>query len=386
MKYVKQFLAIACFFLLSCGCQEVPEGVKENMEQYGDNPQLEASELEYCSIEELRKAKIPDIKTSSLSMPFQVDFSEVEDVSLLDLSCYDDFQKESNVEKYALLFGVDKDGFAERQDPAWGKESYYEDEKGQEYISLSQNGGMVHIGGLAFECVGSTVEASYNLARDDISGISVKLRDGAASLSGICSSTEEWLEENLHMDGIRQQVTDVIIRKLDQESGDVQRISMCAEYDYKGIHFNNHTLGRTEEEGIQSKEVTTYLFTQLAMDASGSPSFLSRNEGFQIDGVKPLEKVVSFESAVRMLGEKLSGFGHFDITEVLPLYDIYPDFKAGVVGRKMEARPVYAFLVETKEEGEGKIGIIKPNRCRYFFFVDMETGELTTNLKMGRGG
>ncbi len=36
MKFRKQIFAVLCLFLLLCGCQEVSEGGRENMEQYGE--------------------------------------------------------------------------------------------------------------------------------------------------------------------------------------------------------------------------------------------------------------------------------------------------------------------------------------------------------------
>ncbi len=388
MKVAKLLLTLSCLSALLCGCQEVPEGVKENMEEYGENQQKKESEITYCSIEELRNAEIPDIDTGSIRLPESVDFSDVEGAALLHLSCYKDFTKESNVEKYAELFGVDKDGFVEGiTDITYGKTKKYENKEDQEYVCLLKSGGLVHMGGWAYGegLVPGIYEKGYDLRKDDITDVEVELRDGAANLSELCGETEAWLEENMPMEGLRQQVANVVVRRPEGEEGTARRVAMCVEYDYQGIHFNNHTNGRMEKEegGYEEKLVTESAFTMLDFDTRGIPQFYSRNEGFGVDGAEPLEQVVSFESAVRILSEKISGFGVFHITDVLPLYDLYPDFDAGVEGRKIEARPVYAFLVEQKGEKRNEtFGLVKPGWNRYFFFVDMETGELTTNLEL----
>ena len=385
MKVAKLLLTLSCLSALLCGCQEVPEGVKENMEEYGENQQKKESEITYCSIEELRNAEIPDIDTGSIRLPESVDFSDVEGAALLHLSCYKDFTKESNVEKYAELFGVDEDGFVDEPDKGFGKMKSYENEEKGEYVNIDANGGLVHMGGWAYGegLVPGIYEKGYDLRKDDITDVEVELRDGAANLSELCGETEAWLEENMPMEGLRQQVANVVVRKPEGKEGTARRVAMCVEYDYQGIHFNNHTNWRMEkgEGGYEEKPVTEWAFTMLDFDTRGIPQFYSRNEGFGVDGAEPLEQVVSFESAVRILSEKISGFGVFHITDVLPLYDLYPDFDAGAAGRKIEARPVYAFLVEQRGEDEG-FGLIKPNWNRYFFFVDMVTGELTTNLEL----
>ena len=77
------------------------------MKKYGDNPQLESSEFTYCSVDEIKQAKLPELTGSNLSFPEHIDFSGVEDVEILHLSLEKDFLNESNVEKYMALFGGD---------------------------------------------------------------------------------------------------------------------------------------------------------------------------------------------------------------------------------------------------------------------------------------
>ena len=44
----------------------------------------------------------------------------------------------------------------------------------------------------------------------------------------------------------------------------------------------------------------------------------------------------------------------------------------------MEGRPVYAFIINEGED-DSVLGIYKSNSCK-FIFVDMITGEITTNI------
>ncbi len=384
MKAGRTYFAALCLGVLLCGCRDVPEGVKENMGRYGENPQKEVSEITYCSIEELREMNVPDIDTGCLLLPPEVDFSGVEEASLLSISCYDDFLTEENVAKYAELFGVSRDGFVEGHDNYFGDREYYDDSESREYVNVMQNGGISHMGGWAYDGASGILEQEYDMAKDDITGVKVRLKDGEADLSELCSSVETWAEENMPVEGVSQRVSGIAVREPEEgeRDGDARRVAMCIDYVYKGIPFNSRTAGREEsEDGYHSELVTTSICAQLEMDAQeGPPAFFSRNEGFRVVKAEPLEKVVSFESAVRMLSETLSGFGTFRISTVMPLYDLYPDRNSTAPGLRIEARPVYAFLVEEKDDNG--FGLINAWKNRYFFFVDMETGEMTTNLEM----
>lgn len=64
---------------------------------------------------------------------------------------------------------------------------------------------------------------------------------------------------------------------------------------------------------------------------------------------RKVDKIVDFESAVRIAGEQLSGFREFEFCDVMPLYIMETvSSDSGVTaprapGLEIEARPVYAF-------------------------------------------
>lgn len=383
MKYVKTAVLFLCCAILLCGCQEAPKEVKENMKEYGDNPQVETSKVTYCSPQELKDAKLPEIIGNNLEFSGEVDFSDVEGVELLHLSLEEDFLSEDNIGKYMSLFEADKEKIEEGEEvTGFGKELHYMDEAEQNYVSMLQNGGMVHMAGLSYSYNPNVVEERYSIDREDVSEVEVPLADGEVNLAKICEDTEQWLEENMPIEGIRYKVSDAFVRKM--EEIDSKKISLCAEYEYKGIRFDDHTIQLSvEDEDLNQKVLTTHLVVQMDYEESGIPSFFSRNESFVIDSAEPVEQVVDFDSAVRIVNETLSGFGKFDIAEVLPLYALYLDDSSEMPGAGITAKPVYAFLVRKQEE-DSELGILKFGYCKNFFLVDMVTGELTTDLNIGR--
>ncbi len=388
MKRVEIFLAVLCAAVYLCACQEAPREVEENMKKYGDNPQLESSEITYCSVDEMKQAKLPEITGSNLSFPEYIDFSEIEGVEILQLSLEKDFLNEGNVKKYMELFEGNLNEIKSRKKSDemgfGGAIIEYENEEEQKYISILENGGMVHMAGLSYTYFPNKIEHKYQIDKEDISNVNVLLRDKEVNLDELCKSTEEWMQENFPIKGIQYKISDAFVRKMDDT--DARKVSMCAEYEYKGIRLDDHTMPQMEEKWDLSTEcVTTNLVVQMEYDAANIPSYFSRNEGFVIDSTEKVEKVVDFESAVKIVNETLSGFGTFEITEVCPLYALYVEGDSNMPGARINARPVYAFLVQAPGEEPG-MGILKFGTCKNFFLVDMVTGELVTDSDIGRSG
>lgn len=383
MKKIKVLFSLFLIGLLLCGCQETPEKVKENMQEYGDNPQVESSEITYCSAAELKESKMPEITGSNLSFPKEVDFSHIEDVEVLSLSVEKNFLEDNNVEKYAKLFGVDKRKLKkEGAETPWGQMLSYDNERTGNYLNISKNGGMARMAGELYDVKPNVVEKKYNLDKDDISKVKVTLTDGTVNLSKLCKDTEQWLEDNMQIDGIRYKISDVYVRKSEEKQEAPRTLSMLAEYDHKGIRFNYHMKSESvEDENFETKDITTFLAAELGMADSGIPSYFSRNINVAIDSAEQVEQVVDLESAVNIVKEKMSAFGVFKISEILPLYMLNLGKNAEKPGAQIEARPGYAFLITEEHKDDKYFGILKMNNCKHYFFVDMVTGELITDLE-----
>lgn len=386
MRKLKRKLLFAglCLGLLLSGCQETPEQVEENMSRYGDNPQVNESEITYCTVAELREMKMPDCGEGAVRFPDAVDFSRIEEIGLLHLSWVNNFLAEDNVKKFADLFGVDREKFQVSGMMEKGDTLEYDNGK-DNFMNISVDGGMARGSGVSYGPQKNKVERKYSLDEEDVSGVTVRLKDGEANLAKLCQDTENWLEANMPVDGFHYKVSDAWVRKENRRADDdpVRVVSMCAEYDYKGMRLNNHTMSLDEEDKeFHTKRITASLMSVLLdYESQGIPCFFSQNGFFTIVSSEPVEKVVDLASAVRIVKEKMSGFGAIRFTKILPIYAPYYEDNTETSGADMEARPVYAFMVEEESEDQ-LVGVIKTNNCKKFFYVDMITGELTASFEI----
>lgn len=391
MKRMKQIFLVFSLAFGLCACQQTPEQVKQNMAEYGENKQVEQSEITYCTVDELRNAQMPDVDMGVATLPERVDFSAVEGVEVLHLIVEKDFLSEPKekpkAEKCAQLFGLGLGMFEKKEDDAWGGTIRYDDEKGQ-YMNISENGGMAQGAGFGYDPVENVVEHMYQEGeiKSNTTEVNIQLDDGTVNLAQFCQDTEQWLEEHMAVGGgVRYKVSDAYVRKRKAKgkkagSHSANIISLCAEYDYKGIRLNNHTMSLSkEDEEFNTIPITTQLFTIMDFEKKEMPCFFSRNVMFHLDSSEPVEKIVDLASAVRIVKEKLSGFDALHFTKVTPLYVPYVGDKGEGPGAEIEARPVYAFLIE-KEQKPQMTGIVKSNSCHNFLYVDMVTGELTAEL------
>lgn len=388
MKYVRLIYMIFAACLLLCGCQKTPEKVKENMEKYGENSQIGHTEVTYCSVDELKNKKLSAIDTGNVKIISDADFSDVEAVDILQLSFEQNFIADTNIEKYTKLFGVNKEKLnnTEAGESDWGRGVTYDNEKEQKYLDMIENGGMSYMADSLYEGGFDAIESKYNVDKEDISNVNIYLADKEANLSDLCKNAEKWLEDNMYIAGLNYKVSDAFITKKSDVDTESRAVSICAECEYKGIRFNDYTKPLIKNNDDYDQEVfTTTAFTILRYyDNQDIPSYFSRNTNFVLNSSKPIEKIIDPESAVRILKNELSGFGIFEVSEAIPLYALYLKDHSESPGAGIEARPVYAFLVKDTNmasDMSSGIGTIKMNYYKHFFFIDMETGELTTDLE-----
>ena len=63
------------------------------MDRYGDNKQVNTEELRRCTVEELKTTKMSDLQIDldNMTLPEDVDFSQIESIAVLDLAYEDAF-------------------------------------------------------------------------------------------------------------------------------------------------------------------------------------------------------------------------------------------------------------------------------------------------------
>lgn len=234
----------------------------------------------------------------------------MEGVELLHLSVEKNFLSEDNIKKYAELFGVERKKLKKTESEGeWGRTIDYNGKHG--FLSVSDTGGVVQMFGFSYNVPENVVEKKYNMDEEDVSKVKVHLADGKVNLAKFCKNTESWLEEHMPIDGIRYKVSDVYVRKEKKIAKDdpTRVMSLCAEYDYKGIRLNNHTVPLSKEDQESKKVFTTSLSITMDYETQGLPCFFSRESSFTVDSSEPVEKVVDLASAVRLAKKSCRGLG-----------------------------------------------------------------------------
>lgn len=377
----KIFVIVMLSTLVLSGCQETPEKVKDNMKEYGENKQLEDSEIIYCDVSELKDINSYNI-SGNITYEGNIDFSKIKDVSVLNLAIEEDYLNDKNKDKYTTLFNVDNSIYEEMDagNSDLGKSISYESDN--KYLNIMENGGMAHMSRRVYDSADNTVIEKYNIDKDDVTDVTVQIEGGEVNIAEVCNKVENWLDQNMTVEGIDYKISNVNVRELD-DNNDVKWLAMCAEYEYEGIRLNNYTgLMVTENDDYTTDKLATNAATLIEYDGIDDvPCYFSRNYHFKLESAEKVDKIVSFESAVQILKEKLSGFGVFHISEIMPLYMLKLTDKSEGPGKLIEARPAYTFLVMGESE-DSPLGIIKTNNCQHYFYVDMITGELTSDLDL----
>ena len=163
-------------------------------------------------------------------------------------------------------------------------------------------------------------------------------------------------------------------------------VSLVAEAYYKGIAFNDY--GNDSE--FDGEKVNMGLFSyNIKMDYAGEQLLESYNNGWGnlvLNNSNKVDKVIDFNSAVRIVNSEISGFNQLEIYKIIPLYALYPEViqdpdidEFPWTGQKVSARPVYAFIMKADKKGENKSSDDKSNDYKYIF-VDMIDGTISTDI------
>lgn len=393
-KYICFSLLLMCSFF--SGCKSVPEDVSNRMVEYGDNKQMPADDITYCTVEELRKSGVDDVnvKLDNMILPDSVDFSAVDDISTLELA-FEEHALEK--EDYFLeKFGIERDALSSEDVLSDGKKvvpcRVYDMVDTRKYFAMDDRGWLVYSSDEAYDILNGELEKiteeHYDMYFDDISGRKVTIGGEEVSLENIYKDAEKKLEEYRLTEEYDYHITDMYISKLKgtENNKDGCMVSLVAEAYYKGIAFNDY--GNDSE--FDGEKVNMSLFTyNIKMDYAGEQLLESYNNGWGnlvLNNSNKVDKVIDFNSAVRIVNSEISGFNQLEIYKIIPLYALYPEViqdpdidEFPWTGQKVSARPVYAFIMKADKKGANKSSDDKSNDYKYIF-VDMIDGTISTDI------
>lgn len=369
------------------GCNDVPTEVKDDMKRYKDNEQVSGSEVTYCNVDELRSIQNKEINNKNIVINNKVDFSGVKEVSLPTIK-YEENYVENYKDKYAELYGFDSNKIKLIDSSGMEGGKYYEYEDKDQYFNISDAGHIAHFSGIMnnedYNIEESKVLGKYRIG-DDNKNINIDFKSGKALLSDMCDKAENWYNTNIGNETLDYKITDAIVRNVKCSGKSEVHLAMCGEYFYKGICFNNHFQTTVEEKGEECRYYVPNCTINEYTDIDSFDWFSINNVSFEVTSVKKVDKIVDFDSAVRIVTEKLSGFTSLEFEEVIPMYvTITSNFEGkdtAAPGLELEARPVYAFLIKKEglDEDNGSL-ILLQNYYKNIVLVDMITGDFFTSL------
>ncbi len=388
MKNKFLFVLLTFGILSFCGCQQAPEAVQENMDKYNENKQIEEPDVDYCSIDDLKNVDIKKINEQyeNIVLPEHADFSNVEDVCLLQVQVESDFFDKYE-EEYRKLFGIKKEDYEIGQTP--GGKSYSFDE-GIKHLGIDECGFMAYIDN-TFCISDSEVAESYHMGKDGTSNTIVEFKNGSKKLDDICNDAEEWYKNNFHNDSLDYKITDAFIMNAECENENITMASLCGAFSYKGISINNYFFNYYDDNSSQDDAYYGSMFNSVVTrydDVDRMGWFSINNQTLNVIEDTPQDKIISFDNAVKKVSAKLSGFGNTEFAEVMPMYEItlhcVETESSYGPGQIFEARPVYAFLCKNEDSGvfQNKQTISSFDLYDKFCYVDMLTGEFRTNFQL----
>ncbi len=382
---VKVIFIAFCLLYLLVGCQQVPDEVKDRMENYGEGGQIEKTELSYCTVEELRNASMDDIDhvPDNLTLPKKVDFSGIESIENLVLKRQEDYDE--NKEKIAELFGV--------KNPKWNLiEGYMEDYhtsdwyeyKGKDaYLAVDKNGELSYIDEEEYD-EGErlhTVERVH-LNREECPDMVCNLKNGQIPLSEMLEKTQEWVDGcEILQDEFDYELRTVCVKKKPDKT---HRVAVLFQPMYKGVGLNYLADGDGDLSIIPYEGARVVLnFAEI-----DKPFYFCNYTNAYIVEENPIDEVLDFKSAVNLVDEKLSGFAGLKVCEIRIEYMIYAEKSENEndnverEGAVFHTKPVYSFLIEFGEVDDARetLGIFEKDEYVYVN-VDMTDGTITTNFK-----
>ena len=322
-----------------------------------------------------------------MTLPQDIDFSEIESLAILKICFEKDYTKQQ--EKFLQLFKIDKNFSANDavdQEKNLGKSIIYENSAEKKYFAIEDNGFISYISGMTYDYINDNVRSNetlekYDVDTDDISGRTVDFESGRIDISKLKESAEAWLEENMSVDGCEYRISDVYIREFAYPKGDRRQLSFYSELFWQGVRLNSFA-SEMEEDGPQV--ILADYGINMNYDDVGQISFFSNGVGrIRMEQKEEITEIIDLGSAIRLVNQEMSGFCTLNISKILPVYALYPKYKTeeifSVPGQEIEGRPAYAFIIPEGED-DSDFGICKSNGCKVIF-VDMVTGEITTNIR-----
>lgn len=372
----KRLIGITLIMISLIGCRKAPQGVLDNMKQYGENDSAYTSNKKYSSVEDLsRKYSFKKNEFRNLMLPKDLDLSSVRGIYEINgvyggevfdkkdeiLKCFEDFH---NAEWKYCKGELDGEYGAEIED---GDKRAYFDKPGYYEYNLSQKWYVSNEG----------FQKPYKMLEnhDEIDKAKIKTKQGPVSVQRYVKTITDLYNSLLYNKTFVPQLHRVLMYKVDKNDVGCFIFEKC----YEGVPLDLYCKNlKCENHTVYFDRVTNFLTVYINED--GQLGLCTSDEEIRINKKKRLGKVLNVESAIRIVSDTYSGFSKIKVEELKPVYLVIPHYKKdgktfyAKKGNRVELRPVYRFLIRNNEKND-----VLQNM--YFYIcVDMQTGEIMSNF------
>lgn len=384
---ILSIMSLICFGLI--GCQKTPKAVTKRMSEYGANHQMKSETLTFCTIDELRDTRLSDldIETENIDLPDKTDFSDIEEIGTINAEF--DYNALNRAQTYLETFDIGNDVEPSESYINTGDKMEIYDDKSNNFLEIGNNGFLYYQFGISYYMMNNdvkqTITAKYDIDSADISNTTIKLKSGTVSLKKICNNAQSWMENNFREKECTYRVSDIWIKKIHYDEIDANQIMLLMEARYKGVPFNTYGTEVTTKNNKGKVSLMIYDINMSYDDSLKLTDFSNGSGHLTIKKYTKIDQVLDLKSAIKIVNEKMSGFNKLKVNKIIPLYALFPQYDTdkesfSKSGQGVLAKPVYAFIIpDDTMDDENATEIYKSNSCKYIF-VDMVTGELTTNI------
>lgn len=387
----KGIYSILCIsiILLFCGCQQVPEDVKEKAQKHQKAEDVEETDLKYVSLDHILDGQAEILGKTYQNLNFQetVHLEQPDSVSVLSLTVTKAFgTKEKLADLCLAFFGSDKyrNRITRMENlPEWPEEGIFafnhnaNDDLDSATIG---DGGFVACfrkNAHRFnEYQQAVCHVDWNDNMDavyELDGDKVSVREAVDYVNDWCNMNWSVLEPEY-----TYQVKTVYICTVDQKNY-YYCFDVCKFY--KGMPFDDSNWPGMDGYFYNRNSL------DVVMEHKDELSFFRNNDNSYDIAKEELhnDRLIGLKQAVLLVQEKMSGGRKFEIADIDLKYLLCSDMTedeavekgVGVVtpGSPFTARPVWSFMIDshaTAKEVE-EIGTSWP---RKFIQVDMITGEV----------
>lgn len=389
---MKKRLSVACiviaYSLFLSACQEVPDEVKENMKQYGENKQIGEVDFSYCSVEEIQNLSMSDMSVTekNIEFPATVDFSNVDDVGEVTFSFVDGYTEYAA--DYSLQHEIDEESFVDYEGVLNGDEGIVSnDENKRKYLYLGNNGEISYFEDFFYDMEDisddSFVTEKMYIKRENFTNKKISYIDGEVDLSDEIAFVENEVKNTIKgIDEYDAEVRTVHILRC-KDGGEYVLMNLQFTYNGMVLDFCGGAINISEAGDGYVGNMDNYINVGLSKEKKIDR--LSVNGILEVYDYEKADTIIDFQTAVNIFENKMSSFNNVKVCEIEPIYMLEPvyDYKANDYYAKgkthVNARPVYSFLIGFGED-DSEIAIVEGNELVYFN-VDMLTGEVYTNLE-----